>query len=75
MGQELLNRLDPLRRLLEEDRSVRWGTFAALPFLWLALAWADTRFLVIVPIVCVAIAAAHRFEPIDIPARDDEDWL
>jgi 4-hydroxybenzoate polyprenyltransferase len=72
MGPRLLERIDPLRRLFEADRAVRWATFGVLPFLWLALAWEDARLLIVVPIACFAIAASHRFGPIDIPERDDE---
>ena len=75
MGQELLNRLQPLRRLFEADRAVRWATFAVTPFLWIGLAWADPRFLVVVPLACFGIAAAHRFQPIDIPPPDDDTDL
>ncbi|HEY8842863.1 MAG TPA: hypothetical protein VIM23_03065 [Gaiellaceae bacterium] len=75
MGHELLTRLDPLRRLFESDRAVRWATFAVVPFLWIGLAWADPRFLVAVPLGCVAIAASHRFQPIEIPPKDDDTDL
>jgi 4-hydroxybenzoate polyprenyltransferase len=72
MGPRLLARVDPLRRLFEADRAVRWATLAVVPFIWLALAWEDPRLLVVVPIACFAIAASHRFRPIDIPEPDDE---
>lgn len=75
MGQELLTRLEPLRRLFEADRAVRWATFAVLPFLWIGLAWAEPRFLAVIPIACIAIAASHRFQPIDIPPPDDDTDL
>jgi hypothetical protein len=75
MGHELLTRLDPLRRLFESDRAVRWATFAVVPFLWIGLAWADPRFLVAVPLGCFAIAASHRFQPIEIPPKDDDTDL
>ncbi len=75
MGQELLARLEPLRRLFEADRGVRWAVFAVPPFLWISLAWADPRFLVAVPLACVGIAASHRFQPIDIPPPDDDTDL
>ena len=75
MGPELLARLDPLRRLFEADRAVRWAAFAAVPFLWIALAWEDARFLVAVPLACFGIAASHRFQPIEIPPPDDDTDL
>jgi hypothetical protein len=75
MGPELLARLDPLRRLFEADRAVRWATLAAVPFLWIGLAWADPRFLVAVPLACFGIAASHRFQPIQIPPPDDDTDL
>ena len=75
MGQGLLTRLEPLRRLFEADRAVRWATFAAVPFLWIGLAWADARFLVAVPLACIGIAASHGFRPIDIPPPDDDTDL
>jgi 4-hydroxybenzoate polyprenyltransferase len=75
MGQELLARLEPLRRLFEADRAIRWTTFAAVPFLWIGLAWADPRFLVAIPLACFAIAASHRFQPIPIPPPDDDTDL
>jgi hypothetical protein len=75
MGQDLLARLEPLRRLFEADRAVRWAVFAVVPFLWIGLAWADPRFLVAVPLACFAIAASHGFRPIDIPPPDDDTDL
>lgn len=75
MGQELLARVQPLRRLFEADRAVRWAVFAVVPFLWIGLAWADPRFLVTVPLACFGIAASHRFQPIDIPPPDDDTDL
>ena len=75
MGQELLTRLDPLRRLFEADRAVRWASFGALPFLWISLAWAEPRLLIVVPVACIAIAATHGFRPIDIPPPDDDTDL
>ena len=36
-----------LWRLVQEDRLVRWATYATAAILWFAIAWADVRVLVV----------------------------
>jgi diacylglycerol kinase len=90
VGSELLARREALRSradgiraaaeglwlLVEEDRAVRWGAIALVPILWVALAWQEPFILIGVILVCIGIAAAHGFRPIDLPSPDDnfDDW-
>jgi hypothetical protein len=55
---------------------VRWGAIALVPILWVALAWQEPLILIGVILVCIGIAAAHGFRPIDLPSPDDsfDDW-
>lgn len=36
-----------LWRLVQEDRLVRWATYATAAILWFAIAWADLRVLIV----------------------------
>jgi asparagine N-glycosylation enzyme membrane subunit Stt3 len=70
-------RFEAFCRLVEADRPVRWGAISLIPILWISLAWQDARALVGIVIVCVSVAAAHGFRPIELPPPDDsfEDWF
>jgi hypothetical protein len=36
-----------LWRLVQEDRLVRWATYASVVVIWFAIAWADLRILLV----------------------------
>jgi hypothetical protein len=44
-----------LWHLVQQDRLVRWGTYATAVLCWFALAWAEPRFLVALPIVFACV--------------------
>jgi hypothetical protein len=56
-----------------EQRAIRWSAAATAAALWLSTAWADPRFLLVVPLVAGGFwfyRCRHRDEQ---PA-DDPDW-
>jgi hypothetical protein len=52
-----MSRLAATCRRLAEEREVRVASLAAIPLLWIALAWRDVWALLLTP-VAVAVAAA-----------------
>jgi len=40
-----------LWQLVQQDRLVRWATYASAVILWFAIAWADVRILVLVGLI------------------------
>jgi len=57
-----------------EQRAIRWSAAATAAALWLATAWADPRFLVIVPLAAGAFWVYHRRYRDEDP-EDDLDLL
>ena len=57
-----------------EQRAIRWSAAATAAALWLATAWADPRFLVIVPLAAGAFWVYHRRYRDEDP-QDDLDLL
>jgi hypothetical protein len=49
-----------LWHLVEQDKLVRWGAYASAGLVWFALAWADSRLLLGLPLLAVGIWAARR---------------
>ena len=49
-----------LWHLVEQDRLVRWGAYASAGIVWFALAWADTRLLLCLPLLVLGIWIARR---------------
>jgi hypothetical protein len=49
-----------LWHLVEQDRLVRWGAYASAGLVWFALAWADSRILLGLPLLALGIWAARR---------------
>jgi hypothetical protein len=47
---------------------VRWGAYASAGLVWFALAWADSRILLGLPLLALGIWAARR-----IRGEQDED--
>ncbi len=56
-----------LWQLVQDDKLVRWGTYASAGIVWFALAWADVRLLLALPLLALAIWCARRWrgEPED----------
>lgn len=44
-----------LWHLVQHDRLVRWGAYASAAFVWFALAWADIRILLALPLTAAAV--------------------
>jgi hypothetical protein len=57
-----------------EQRAIRWSAAATAVALWLSTAWADPRFLVIVPLAAGGFWVYHRRHHEDDP-EDDLDLL
>ena len=49
-----------LWHLVEQDRLVRWGAYASAGIVWFALAWADSRILLCLPLLALGIWIARR---------------
>jgi hypothetical protein len=58
---------------VREDRLVRWSLYAAVPFVWLALALVDPFLLLLPPLISLGLWLAmrrgllERFEPEEEP--------
>ena len=60
---------------VREDRLLRWSAYAAVPFIWLALALLNPFLLFVPPLVYLALSKAMEFGMIErhdpIPGPDD----
>jgi hypothetical protein len=52
------------------EPGARWVAVAAVPSLWLSIAWVDVRFLAGIPLAGAVTAAIYRWRP---PQREDPD--
>jgi membrane protein implicated in regulation of membrane protease activity len=52
------------------EPGARWVAIAAVPSMWLSIAWVDLRFLAFIPLALVVTLAIYRWRP---PRRDDPD--
>jgi hypothetical protein len=57
-----------LWRLIQEDRLFRWATYASVVVIWFALAWADVRLLLGIPVIAVVLWWLRR-------QRERRGWL
>jgi hypothetical protein len=57
-----------LWRLLQEDRLFRWATYASVVVLWFAIAWADVRLMLGIPLIGAALWWLRR-------QRERRGWL
>jgi hypothetical protein len=57
-----------LWHLVEQDKLVRWGAYASAGLVWFALAWADTRLLLGLPLLALGVWFARRLR-----GEQDED--
>lgn len=57
-----------------EQQAIRWSGVAVLAALWLSVAWADPRFLLIIPLAGAGFWVYHRRHRTDDP-DDDFDLL
>jgi hypothetical protein len=58
-----------------EQRAIRWSAAATAVALWLSTAWADPRFLLIVPLAAGGFWVYHRRYRDAEPDDDDLDLL
>jgi hypothetical protein len=63
-----------LWQLVQQDKLVRWGTYASVGVVWFALAWADVRLLLALPLLALGIWFARRVRG-EIDEDDDLDLL
>jgi hypothetical protein len=64
-----------LWHLVEQDKLVRWGAYASAGLVWFALAWADSRILLGLPLLALGIWAARRVRGEQVDKDDDFDLL
>lgn len=64
-----------LWHLVEQDRLVRWGAYASAAVVWFALAWADPRLLLGLPLLALGIWIARRVRGEQVEDDDDLDLL
>lgn len=58
------------------DASVRWGAGAAVVVLWTAVAWADAKILLGLPLVAATLGVLYyRRRDVVASVEDDEDWF
>jgi hypothetical protein len=66
--------MDTVRRLYE-DRLLRWSAYAAVPFVWLAVALLNPLLLIVPPLLYVALERAMAYGIVDrhdyVPEPDD----
>lgn len=65
-----MNFADSLWHLVQEDRLVRWGAYGSAGVVWFALAWADVRLLLALPLLVLGIWFARRVR--GEPSEDDD---
>jgi hypothetical protein len=58
------------------DPSVRWGAGAAIAVLWMAVAWADVKILLGLPLVGATLAVLyHRRRDQIFAEAEEDDWF
>jgi hypothetical protein len=57
-----------LWHLVQQDRLVRWGTYATAVLCWFALAWAEVRLLLVLPLITAGVWWLRN-------QRDRRGWL
>lgn len=62
-----------LWHLVEQDKLVRWGAYASAGLVWFALAWADSRILLGLPLLVLGVWAARRVR--GEPEEEDPDFF
>jgi hypothetical protein len=70
-----MNFADSLWQLVQQDKLVRWGAYASAGVVWFALAWADLRLLLALPLLVLGIWFARRWRGEPITEDDDLDLL
>ena len=58
-----------LWQLVQHDKLVRWGAYGSAGLFWFALAWADMRLLLGLPLLALGIWFARRVRG----EQEDED--
>ena len=64
-----------LWQLVQQDKLVRWGAYASAGIVWFALAWADIRLLLALPLLALGIWFARRWRGEPEENNDDLDLL
>ena len=72
-----MNRLVTVWEWASRDRAVLWGAGAAVLVLWVAVAWADPRILLGLPLVGGSLGVLYYRRRDEIAAREEEfeDWF
>jgi asparagine N-glycosylation enzyme membrane subunit Stt3 len=65
-----VERVSELLERWSKEPGVRWVAVAAVPSLWLSIAWVDARFLVLILVASAVTLAIYRWRP---PRREDPD--
>ena len=61
-----------LWQLVQQDKLVRWGAYASAGIVWFALAWADMRLLLVLPLLMLGVWFARRWRGEPLPNEDDD---
>jgi hypothetical protein len=64
-----------LWQIVQQDKMVRLGVYASAGIVWFALAWADLRLLVALPLLALGIWFARRWRGEVDETDDDLDLL
>jgi hypothetical protein len=73
VGEELRLRVEELYRRAKRDRLAWWTLLGALPVVWFSIAFIDPRFLVLVPLIALVLAAYFRYGPAERFEPEPED--
>ena len=65
-------RVEHLWETYSREPVARWAAIASLPSIWLAIAWVDARFLLVIPAAAVFVYVWFRYHP---PREDPEDFV
>jgi hypothetical protein len=63
-----MNLAASLWHLVQHDRLVRWGFYAAAALSWFAIAWAEVKLLVVFPLIAASVWWLRR-------QRERRGWL
>lgn len=59
-------------QLVRDDQLVRRGAYACVAVVWFTAAWADLKFLLLLPMIGALVYVLYSRRPV---TDDDTDWL